>query len=235
MSRLITTNLSVRHRAKSDEGDGGGGNISPMRYRYRSDDIDLDATLELLAGTPFPDETDIVVRERIRSRRAAVLIIDVSGSMKGEKARMAAATIAALSNAFRDDDFAVVAFWSDAAVLKPLREPMSAATMLDVLLRVPTRGLTNIQFGLTVADAELRTSAIRRRTAILLTDALHNAGPDPREVAGRFGELHVLLQTDGSHDRPLAADIARLGHGHLAEVQTYRDIAPALNAFLSLD
>jgi hypothetical protein len=43
----------------------------------------------------------------------------------------------------------------------------------------------------------------------------------------------VLLQTDGEHDEPLAADLARLGHGRLARVATHRDVAPALNRILA--
>ena len=60
--------------------------------------------------------------------------------MRGEKVRMAAATVAALSADLADDQLAVVAFWSDAALLTPLEEPMPAARLLDLLLRVPARG-----------------------------------------------------------------------------------------------
>ena len=41
-----------------------------MPYRYRSDDIDLDRTIEVLAERPVPEDTDIVVRERMRAPRA---------------------------------------------------------------------------------------------------------------------------------------------------------------------
>jgi hypothetical protein len=54
--------------------------------------------------------------------------------------------------------------------------------------------------------------------------------PDPRLVARSFPALHVLLQTDGEHDEPLAAHLARLGHGRMA---THRDVAPALNRILA--
>lgn len=229
MSRNIARSLALRRRPRREQRERGTGVLAPMRYRYRSDDIDLDRTIEVLTEKASPDDTDIVVRERTRSRRAVALIVDVSGSMKGEKARMAAATVAALAGDLAQDELAVIAFWSDAALLKPLAVPMSTSALLDQMLRIPTRGLTNVEFGLTVAWDELRLSPARRRTAVLLTDALHNAGPDPRDVAGRFRELHVLLQTDGAHDRPLADDIARRGRGRLAQVSTYRDVAPALN------
>ncbi|HXV94689.1 MAG TPA: VWA domain-containing protein [Pseudonocardia sp.] len=237
MAHRIARRLSIRRRPREHRAERGAGKLASVPYRYRSDDIDLDRTIEVLTERPVPDDTDIVVRERMSSRRAAVLIVDVSGSMRGEKARIAAATVAALSadlgGSGTGDQLALVAFWSDAALLKPLHRPVPGARLLDRLLRLPARGLTNVGFGLAVGHAELARSAARRRTAILLTDAVHNAGPDPREVARRFGGLHVLLETDGEHDLPLGSDLARLGHGRLAVVRTHRDVAPALNRVLA--
>lgn len=234
MAQRIGRRLSLRRRPRQDRPERGAGKLASVPYRYRSDDIDMDRTIEVLTERPVPEDTDIIVRERMRSRRAVVLIADVSGSMRGEKVRIAAATVAALSAdlAGRGDQLALVAFWSDAALLKPLGKAVPAARLLDQLLRIPARGLTNVQFALAVAHAELNRSSARRRSAVLLSDAVHNAGPDPRPLARRFPELHVLLETDGEHDLPLAADLARLGHGRLASVATHRDVAPALNRLL---
>lgn len=235
MAHTIARRLSIRRRTREPRGERGSGRLVSAPYRYRSDDIDLDRTVEVLTERPVPEDTDIVVRERMRPRRAVVLVVDVSGSMRGEKTRMAAATVAALAADLGrgGDQLALVAFWSDAALLSPLAEPATATDMLDRLLRIPARGLTNVGFGLSVAHAELATSAVRRRTAILLTDAVHNAGPDPRLVARRFGELHVLLQVDGEHDAALGVDIARLGRGRMVPIRTHRDVAPALNRVLA--
>lgn len=233
MAQRIARRLAIRRRPRDPRAERGAGKLASVPYRYRSDDIDLDRTIEILAERPVPEDTDIVVRERMRSRRAAVLIVDVSGSMRGEKVRIAAATVAALSADLADDQLALVAFWSDAALLKPLETRVAPSKLLDQLLRIPARGLTNVGFGLSVAHGELNRSSARRRTAVLLTDAVHNAGPDPREIARRFGELHVLCETDGEHDAPLAKDIARLGRGRYAPVATHRDVAPALNRLLA--
>ncbi|WP_240157611.1 VWA domain-containing protein [Pseudonocardia broussonetiae] len=232
LAQRIARRLTIRRRPRDPQAERGSGRLASVPYRYRSDDIDLDRTIEVLTERPVPEDTDIVVRERMRSRRDVVLVVDVSGSMRGEKVRMAAATVAALSADLRDDRLALVAFWSDAALLTPLDRYVPASRLLDQLLRIPARGLTNVHFALTVAHAELARSSARRRTAVLLTDAVHNAGPDPRLLARRFPELHVLLQTDGEHDAPLGADLARLGRGRCAPVAGHRDVAPALNRLL---
>jgi Mg-chelatase subunit ChlD len=234
MAQRIGRRLAIRRRPRHDRPERGAGKLASVPYRYRSDDIDMDRTIEVLTERPVPEDTDIIVRERMRSRRAVVLIADVSGSMRGEKVRIAAATVAALSAdlAGNDDQLALVAFWSDAALLKPLGKAVPSSKLLDQLLRIPARGLTNVQFALAVALDELNRSSARRRSAVLLSDAVHNAGPDPRPLARRFPELHVLLETDGEHDLPLAADLARLGRGRLATAATHRDVAPGLNRLL---
>jgi Mg-chelatase subunit ChlD len=234
MAQRIGRRLAIRRRPRADRPERGSGRLASVPYRYRSDDIDLDRTIEVLTERPVPEDTDIIVRERMQSRRDVVLVVDVSGSMRGEKVRIAAATVAALSVdlSAHGSRLALVAFWSDAALLKPLGAHVPASRLLDQLLRIPARGLTNVQFALAVAHAELHRSSARRRTAVLLTDAVHNAGPDPRLIARRFPELHVLLEIDGEHDTALAADIARLGRGRLAPVATHRDVAPAVNRLL---
>ena len=241
LARRIATRLSVPHRGRDRALVGGGaGQLASVPYRYNSDDIDLDRTLEVLTERPLPEDTDIVVRERNRMRRAVVLMIDVSGSMRGEKTRVAAATVGALAgelaNSAGADELAVVAFWSDAAIVRPMGPAVGSAPagtrLLDDLLSIPAKGLTNVHFGLATGLAQLGLARARDRRGILLTDAVHNAGPDPRPLAARFSALHVLLETDGEHDADLGGQLARLGHGRLALVRTHREVAPALNRML---
>lgn len=60
---------------------------------------------------------------------------------------------------------------------------------------------------------------------MLLSDCVHNAGPDPRAAVARLARLDVLLDVSGEQDLQLA----RAGRGRLARVRTYRDVAPALS------
>lgn len=235
MAGRLARSLAVRHRRADRDAAAGGGPLDPVPFHHRSDELDLDRTLEALVEHSRPEDTDLVVRERRRARTATVLVVDVSGSMRGEKAAIAAATTAAVAAGLRHDvdQFALVAFWSDAAVINPLGSWLTPAVLLDRLLRVPARGLTNVGFGLQVAATELAHSTARHRRLVLLSDAVHNAGPDPRPIARRLPTLHVLLEVDGEHDEALGRDLARWGRGGMAPVRTHRDVAPALERLLA--
>jgi Mg-chelatase subunit ChlD len=207
----------------------GAGALATVPYRGGSDDIDLDRTLEELAAKPVPEETDILVRERVRTRRSVVLLVDVSGSMRGERVRTAAATVGALASELSADDLCVVAFWSDAAVLAHLGQKASPRRIVESMVAIPARGLTNMAFPLQVARRELARVPARDARVLLLSDCVHNAGPDPRPLAARLPRLEVLLDTTGEQDPELARDLARLGRGRLKLISTYRDVAPALS------
>jgi Mg-chelatase subunit ChlD len=211
----------------------GLGEIASVPYRGGSDDIDLDRTVEQLAEHPVPDEEDIVVRERVRTRRSVVLLVDLSGSMRGERVRTAAATLGALAAELARDDLAVIAFWSDAAVLAHLGQHAGPQALVESMLRIPARGLTNLAFPLQVARRELARVPARDARVILLSDCVHNAGPDPRPFAARLPRLEILLDTTGEQDPDLARELARLGRGRLRQIRTYRDIAPALSEFFA--
>jgi hypothetical protein len=70
----------------------------------------------------------------------------------------------------------------------------------------------------------------RDARVVLLSDCVHNAGPDPRPLAARLPRLDVLLDTSGEQDEELARELARLGRGRLRLIRAYTDVAPALSA-----
>jgi hypothetical protein len=101
------------------------------------------------------------------------------------------------------------------------------------MLRIPAKGLTNIAWPLRVAARELARVPARDARAVLLSDCVHNAGPDPRPFAARLPRLDVLLDTSGEQDAELARELARLGHGRLRRIAGYTDVAPALGAIFA--
>jgi Mg-chelatase subunit ChlD len=232
-ARQIAARLAVPRPRRDVTARRGSGELASLRYRGGSDDIDLDRTVAQLVEHPLPDEDDIIVRERIRTRRSVLLLVDVSGSMRGERVRTAAATVGALAAELSRDDLAVVAFWSDAAVLSRLGRRVPPQALLDTMLRIPAKGLTNIAWPLQVAARELARVPARDARAVLLSDCVHNAGPDPRPFAARLPRLDVLLDTSGEQDAELARELARLGHGRLRRIGGYTDVAPALGAIFT--
>jgi Mg-chelatase subunit ChlD len=227
-ARQIAARLALRRAVHGATSRRGAGDLVSVRYRGGGDDIDLDRTLDVLAEKPFPDDEDIIVRERVRNRRSVVLLVDVSGSMKGERVHTAAATVGALAGELRTDDLSVIAFWSDAAILLPLGAPFTPLNLLDDLLRVPARGLTNVGFPLQLAATELARKPRPDARVLLLSDCVHNAGPDPRGPAARLPRLDVLLDETGEKDLELGHELAAAGRGRMYAVRGHRDVAPAL-------
>jgi Mg-chelatase subunit ChlD len=229
-ARYIARRLSVARPPQDRRARRGVGDLTSLPWSGGSDELDLERTLEAMAGKAVPEDSDVIVRERRRRRRSVVLVVDVSGSMRGERIRTAAATVGALAGELARDRLAVVAFWSDAAVLVRLGESIEPLSVLDLLLRVPTQGLTNVSFALEVAGRQLAGVPPRDGRVLLLSDCVHNAGPDPRLVAARLPRLDVLLDTSGEDDVELGRDLARAGRGRVKLVRDHRDVAAALAA-----
>ncbi|WP_235494841.1 VWA domain-containing protein [Geodermatophilus sp. Leaf369] len=229
-ARQIARRLAVPRPPRDRRARRGVGELTSQRWAGGSDELDLERTLELVAGKPLPEDDDVVVRERVRTKRSVVLVVDVSGSMKGERLRTAAATVGALAGELGRDSLAVVAFWSDAAVLVPLGAPVEPLGVLDLLLRVPTQGLTNVSFALETAGRVLAGVPPRDARVLLLSDCVHNAGPDPRTTAARLPRLDVLLDTSGEDDVELGRDLARMGRGRIRLIRDHTDVARALTA-----
>ena len=227
-AREIAARLAVPRARRDATTRRGVGDLASLPYHGASDDIDLDRTIEMLAERPVPEDEDIIVRERVRARRSVVLLVDVSGSMRGERIKTAAATVGALSAELLHDDLGLVAFWSDAAVILPLGSPVKPGEIVDAILRIPARGLTNIAFPLEIAGRQLARVPARDARVLLLSDCVHNAGADPRPLAARLPRLDVLLDATGEKDVELGRELAARGHGVCRVVHGHRDIAPAL-------
>lgn len=227
-AREITAHLAIPKPRRDRSLFRGAGRITPMPYSGFSDEIDIDRTLEVLSEKPVPEPEDIIVGERIRSDRTVVLLVDVSGSMKGERILTAAATVGALAAELGEDGLGVIAFWSDAAVLTNANQRVEPHRLLRELLALPTQGLTNVSFPLELALQQLSLSRNRDVRAILLSDCVHNAGPDPRIAAARLPRLDVLIDVSGEKDIDLGRDLAFAGRGTAHLVRTHRDVAPAL-------
>jgi hypothetical protein len=114
--------------------------------------------------------------------------------------------------------------------LLALGERVEPGQLMETLLRLPARGLTNVGFPLELAKQELAGARAPHPRAVLLSDCVHNAGSHPVPLAGALGRLDVLVDVSGEHDLDMARDLARAGRGRSFPIRTHRDVAPALDA-----
>jgi Mg-chelatase subunit ChlD len=229
----VVARLSLPKARHATHPRRGSGRLETAPFAGGSADIDLDRTLERLVAHEVRRSEDVLVRERMQRRRAVVLIVDLSGSMRGERVKTAAGAVAGVAAELSADELAVVAFWSDAAVLLPLGAPIRPSALVETLLRIPAEGLTNVSLPLEVAAEQLRRSRAQDRRVVLLSDCVHNAGPDPRLMAHTLPRLDVLFDDTGESDLELATDLAHAGRGRLVRIRGYRDLPRGLRAIFA--
>jgi MoxR-like ATPase len=235
-AREIAAMLALRPPEPKRRPPRGSGEILGLPYSGAGGELDLDRTMDLLAERRPLESEEIIVRERRRTGREVVLAVDVSGSMSGDRLLTAAATVGALSATLAVGELAVIAFWSDASLLVGLGEAAPSEHLIDALLNLDAKGLTNVAFPLEVAQEQLGgSSTAAEQRVLLLSDCVHNAGPDPREPAAALPRLDLLFDVEGERDSALAADLGRLGRGQVRPIRGYRDVAPALASILESD
>ncbi len=175
--------------------------LEALREPYEGD-LAVEATLENIAGKEWPEPTDWVVERRVERRHQVVLMVDMSLSMAGEKAALAAVATAVMALKLHDGDLAVVLFARRARTVARLREELPASEIVRRMLAHPCAGPTNVAAALELGFAELQRGRAARRSAVLISDGVYTAGGDPRAAAARFSALHVLLTHDDAESGP---------------------------------
>lgn len=208
LERSLEAGGWTRHDVPGERGAswGGGGalrNASPSRSHV------VPADLRLVR--PEPREVD------------AIVILDMSLSMTGEKIALLAVATAILH--MKLEHVAVMAFDTVPHPVVAIGEHVGVREVVRRVLSVPAQGYTNLEGGLNAALTELRRSRRRERVALLFTDGVANVGWDPVPVAARFPRLHVV-HLGGHHVQGARTcrDMARAGRGKLYRARTYADL-----------
>jgi Ca-activated chloride channel homolog len=187
-------------------------------------ELEIDETLESMAGKSSPDPDDWIVERREEREQQVVLMMDASLSMAGENLAMAAVATAALALKMRTEDLALVVFESKARVLSSLEERDDPERLVTAMLSEPARGYTNIEDALKVGARELRRGRNPRKAGLLITDGVFTAGGDPTELAADFPRLFVLLTEDYKMNPELCATLAARGRGEVFRVRHLRQL-----------
>lgn len=149
-----------------------------------------------------------------------VMVLDVSGSMEGEKLiEMKRALQFVIRKLSSSDRLSVISFASDADRKCPLRQitPTSREEIDFLVQKLVADGSTNISAGLTTAlkvldDRKLTTA--RSGAIMLMSDGMQNAGGDARDISvGRFPVFTFGFGTAAEYDSAVLNDIAKKSNG----------------------
>jgi Ca-activated chloride channel family protein len=187
---------------------------------------------------------DGVPERGTRTAVNAVLIIDRSGSMSGEKiARARDAAQALIAELNGEDRLAIVDFASDARVLVPSAAvtPALQEIALAQVARLQATTGTNLSGALDLAAPQLERgrAASRLDKVFLATDGLANEGVSDRaallRIAARdFGRATVSTFGIGEdYDEDFLAALAAQGGGRTSFIHSASELEPAVRAELT--
>ncbi len=198
-------------------------------------EIELDETLENSLVQILDQQVsadDLWMSYRRHRTQSVVLAVDTSLSMTGEKLALTAVALAVVLLQFPEDPIGVVAFESEARVLKRPDERMVASELIERFLDVPAQGYTHLEEGLRSAlkvSRSVEARALGRPPAtVLLSDGKYTAGRDPSYLAPRFFQLMVLKMGEDRSSLGLCRDLARKGRGSLSEVASLESLPGAM-------
>ncbi len=180
--------------------------------------------------------------------RDIVLVVDRSGSMRGQKFAdlvNAIDTFAATLDSTPVDEHVGLASYSefateDVALTENLDEVTSAMASL------PVGGFTSISRGMESGKKVMddsRGDEFVERTMIVMTDGRHNRGAEPRGVAEDLADDGVTIHTitfGTDADLPRMQEVAEIGNGRHFHADTgveleqiYREIALTLSTMMT--
>jgi magnesium chelatase subunit D len=237
VARSLAARIFIQLGAAGHQPARGPKRIRSVR---RGDgDIDLDRTIDRLAGSWPPPADDVVTRSWQAHRRSVCLLVDSSGSMSGLALAIAAvATASVLLAADGRLDTGALAFSDSATVLQPPGRRQQPDQTVGRLLGLRGHGMTDLAAGLRAAAGQLASLASAERCVILLSDCLSTTGGDPATALGGIDRLDVLCplplgREPDPESLPAAERLARLGGGISQPVRTVTEIPAALTKLLS--
>ncbi len=192
-------------------------------------EIELDRSLENFTEEPERGILEnIMSYTRHKERKAFVIMLDHSYSMKGIKVILAAITAAAIAQHFKRD-YAILAFSNRVTVLKGIDDSTGPETVLERLFALELKGDTDVRFAL--AEGLKQVGEFERKVGLILTDGAWNQGGDPLEVAASYDKLSVIGFPPAKPERIRL--LAVKGKGDFSFVEDETGIAEAIIRCLS--
>jgi hypothetical protein len=224
----LATRMILKIAAQISDTGFRSGRLQYLKSRDPSDDIELDQSVERYLNH-FDQQLheQLVTSVRIPERRAFMLMLDRSYSMRGIKIVRAAIAAAAVALHYRKD-YGIIYFSTFPLLLKGINAGQTPELLIEKIFNLQLQGETNIAAALQLGLREMHSYT--KKIGLLLTDGSWNRGKDPIEVAPRFDALHVICFPPARPE--IVEQLALAGHGNFAFVQRDEEITPALQRCL---
>jgi Ca-activated chloride channel homolog len=173
-------------------------------------------------------------QEKVRAPLSLAVVLDISGSMSGEKIEEGKRSIVRMIADMQDnDEIALVTYSNDANLVQPLRRLGDIRSALVERVRsLGPEGGTNIPSGLRVGRQALAEAGKGRvKRVVLVSDGLDSTRAEAERLAGESAENGVVVSSLGiglDFDEMYMSSVASKGHGNFAFVKD----GAALAAFL---
>ena len=190
---------------------------------HSSGDLDFDLSFE-----ENPQMENLLIEHKENRRAEVIVCLDTSLSMTGKKLAINAVALAVLALQLEPEDLSIIAFESDASLIKPITENRTVYQILEKFMEVPARGLTNIEAGLKMASQQAAKGKLPKKAVILMTDGRYTTGANPESLVRKLPKLHVI-QTGNPWASPrFCRNLARMGNGKYVRVSQTEQLPKAL-------
>ena len=228
-ARRLAARVFVRMARGGPPARRGQRRLTP-RAGAESGDLDVERTLERAEGRPRAAD-HFVLRDWAAAERAACLLIDHSGSMRGHGVALAAVAAASVALAAdRRADCSVVAFNRDAIVLQAQGRRRPPQALVEDILSLRAGGTTNLELALRVATAQLARAAAPERLAVVMSDCLATTGGDPLTALSGIERVHVLGTSADPNSVRRGQELARRTGGRYLPATTVAQLAAGLTS-----
>lgn len=194
------------------------------------DEMEIEDTMDNVLGKKCPDYEDIIMVDKRPKQRGIVLMLDVSNSMQREKILIATLAIGVLAYRLRGEHYAILTFNNEVDIVKPMEKEMSIEKLLDRMLEIQSKGITNIKLALEKGLEQLSKQVAHEKLGIIATDGWATTGGDPIEVAKNYSRLHVIqvpMGIGGGDDKTCIA-MATVSKGRRVYVKNFIELPRAV-------
>ncbi len=243
LTRAALLRIAMQILAKQ-RGVGENGLIPTSRLRvFREGDeldlIDIDATIEnLVMAGKGPDQLavdDVLVQDTQKGRIAFTFLIDISGSMSGQKLASCAISVVILIGKLSAEEVAVALFESNTHVIKTFKEEKDIEGVVDELLDLHATGGTRVMAALEWASDQLKDNVAEKKLCMILTDCCFSEEFDQiKPCLDKFNVMktNFIVAVDAHYSQSMLQSMVDHTRGEIIKFKRVKDIPKILSETL---